>query len=299
MPPILPRVWPTDRLEQDRTSAIRSFVERRMKEGDPEYLRHFQESEALVERLLKASDDLTRLRPAAFLDEVELVEDVARFTTGPPVSADDFRTLLGLKKIHAHDATEVEKGLTLVSHLVDHRRFPWVGEKRRPTPSERHAAVVATASLRAVERARTGRRKAEQDRQEQFVAQTLRTMKLAEVRDVRHVDRDMGPGSFKRGVKFEGKQCDVLVRLYDERFLAIECKSSNSAVNSIKRLNDVFEKAQVWRHERGAKVVTAAVVAGVFDLASLETAQRKGIYLFWEHDLGPLQDYVRATKKTS
>lgn len=299
MPPLLPQVWPSDRLEQDRTSAVRAFVERRMKEGDPEYLRHFRESEALVERLLVASDDLTRLSPAAFLGQVELVEDVGRFTTGPPVSADDFRTLLELKRVHSHKATEVEKALSLVSRLVDHRRFPWVGQGRRPTASERHAAVVATASLRAVERARTGRRKAEQSRQERLVAQTLRAMKLDEVHDVKHVDRDVRPGSFKADVKFEGKQCDVLVRLYDERFLAIECKSSNSAVNSIKRLNDVFEKAQVWRHERGAKVVTAAVVAGVFDLASLKTAQRKGVYLFWEHDLGPLQDYVRATKKAS
>lgn len=278
---------------------MQSFVERRMKEGDPEYLRHFQESETLVERLLVVSDDLTRLRSGAFVNDVDLVEDAARFVTGPPVSADDFRTLLGLKKIHPHDTAEVEKALSLVGGLVDRRRFPWVGEKRRPTPSERHAAVVATASLRAVERARTARRKAEQDRQEKLVAQTLRAMKLEEVRDIKHVDRDMGPGSFKRGVKFEKKQCDVLVRLFDERFLALECKSSNSAVNSVKRLNDVIEKAQAWRTERGAKVVTAAVVAGVFDLAKLEDAQQKGVYLFWEHDLGPLQTYVRGTKKTS
>jgi hypothetical protein len=89
----------------------------------------------------------------------------------------------------------------------------------------------------------------------------------------------------------------VLVRLFDERFLAIECKSSNSAVNSIKRLNDVFEKAEVWRRARGNTVVTAAVIAGVFDLRSLETAQEKSVYLFWEHDLSQLKKYIKATKK--
>jgi len=293
-----PPIWKPDQLDKDRTKAIQIFVDRRLKEGDPDYLRHFRESESMVEEFLTATGDLRLPKPDFFLDRVDLLEDIARFVAGPPVSADDFRTLLGFKKIHVGNAKEVAEALTLIAGLTDPSRFPWFAAGRRPTDTERRSAVVATASLRSVERARTERRSSEQERQEGFVADVFRGMKLAEVTRVAHPERDLPVGSFKRSVKFEGKQCDVLVRLFDERFLAIECKSSNSAVNSIKRLNDVSDKAQVWKAARGAKVVTAAVLAGVFDLQNLDTAQDKGVFLFWEHDLKPLKTYVVATKKT-
>ena len=295
----IPTLWKPEQLERDRTKAIQIFVDRRLKEGDPDYLRHFKESEAMIEELLTVTGDLRSPKPDFFLGSVTLLEDIARFVAGPPVSADDFRTLLGFKKIHAGNENEVEQALALITGLTDPSRFPWFAARRKPTESERRSAVVATASLRSVERARTERRSSEQVRQESFVADVLRGMKLSEVTKVSHADRDLPVGSFKRGVKFEGKQCDVLVRLFDERFLAVECKSSNSAVNSIKRLNDVSDKAQVWKAARGAKVVTAAVLAGVFDLQNLDTAQDKGVFLFWEHDLKPLKTYVVATKKTA
>ncbi len=296
---VVPEAWSSKRLEKDRIRAIQVFVERRLREGDPDYLKHFSESQAMIEEFLSLSGNLLDLDVGKFLDRVSLIEDIARFTTGPPVSADDFKTILGLRRIRAGATAEVEQALAMIRGLIDSTRFGWVSRRKVPSPEERRAAVVATASLRAVERARTGRRSSEQVRQENFVADRLRKMNLKEIATVKHPDRDMPEGSFKRGVNFESKQCDLLIRLYDERFLAIECKSSNSAVNSIKRLNDVFEKAQVWRVQRGAKVVTAAVVAGVFDLKSLETAQEKGVYLVWEHDLTPLKDYITATKKST
>ena len=295
----LPKTWSPDELEVDRTKAIQVFVARRLKEGAPDYLRHYRESEALTESLLALTGNLLKLEPEEFLEKTNLVKDVARFVAGPPVSADDFKTLLGFKGIRRGDAAGIRDALDRIAELVDSSRFPWVSENRQPKPQERRSAVVATASLRAVERARTGRRSAEKERQEPFVAQTMRQMGLAEIGKVNDPDKDLPEGSFRRDVKFEGKQCDILVRLFDGRFLAIECKSSNSAVNSVKRLNDVFEKAQVWARERGTRVDSAAVIAGVVKRNKLEETQDKNIYLFWEHNLGPLKEFILATKKTS
>ena len=292
-------VWPSRQLERDRTRAIQIFVNRRLQDGDPDFMRYFEESEAMIEAFLERTTDLTQPAAQTFLGRIDLLEDIARFVAGPPISADDFRTLLGFKRFHVDQTREVAKGLSLILKLIDPARFPWVASRRAPTAIERRSAVVATASLRAVERARTGRRSFEQSRQETFVAEVLRSMGLTEVTTVRSPEKDLPEGSFKSGVKFEGKQCDILVRLFDERFLAIECKSSNSAVNSIKRLNDVSDKAQVWKVARGAKVVTAGVLAGVFDFRSLDTAQDKSVFLFWEHDLEPLKRYIKATKKAS
>jgi hypothetical protein len=249
--------------------------------------------------LLSLTGNLLKIRPEKFLRKTELVKDISRFVAGPPISADDFKTLLGFKGIRREDLAGIRDALTCIEDLLDPVRFPWVPKKRDPSAQELRSAIVATASLRAVERARTGRRTAEKERQEPFVAETLRDMGLKEIVRVNDPDRDLLEGSFKRDVKFEGKQCDILVRLFDGRFLAIECKSSNSAVNSVKRLNDVFEKAQVWARERGTRVVSVAVIAGVFKLNKLEETQEKNIFLFWEHDLGPLKEFIIATKKTA
>ncbi len=294
---ISPEHWASVQLEQEREKAIQVFVDRRLSEGDPDYLRQFAESERMVAEFLDLSGNLLVAKPEIFLNRVDLLEDIGRFVAGPPISADDFRTLLGIKKLHSGEKSEVSEALALIGSLIDSSRFRWVSEKRKPTKIELQSSIVATASLRAVERARTERRSSEKERQESYVAQFIREIRLNEVERVSHPDNDMLPGSFKRGVKFEGKQCDVLVRLYDERFLTIECKSSNSAVNSIKRLNDVSDKAQVWKTARGAKVITAGVLAGVFDLQSLETAQEKSVFLFWEHNLKPLKSFLVATRK--
>ena len=43
------------------------------------------------------------------------------------------------------------------------------------------------------------------------------------------------------------RKADVVVRLHDTRLMAIECKVSNSATNSVKRLNnDAAVKAGYW-----------------------------------------------------
>lgn len=81
--------------------------------------------------------------------------------------------------------------------------------------------------------------------------------------------------------------------------MPIECKVSNSATNSVKRLNnDAAAKAEEWRKDFGAvQVVPSAVLSGVYKLRNLENAQGRGLHLFWAHNIAQLIDWIAKTKK--
>ena len=96
-----------------------------------------------------------------------------------------------------------------------------------------------------------------------------------------------------------GTRADVIVRLHDGRVLAIECKVSNSGVNSYKRLiHEAAGKATTWYAKLGtAQIVPAAVLSGVFTTANLAKAQNEtNVFLFWTHRLSDLADFVRNAK---
>ncbi len=80
--------------------------------------------------------------------------------------------------------------------------------------------------------------------------------------------------------------------------MPIECKVSNSAINSVKRLNnDVGSKATSWKRDFGLlQVVPTAVISGVYKLHNLIEAQSRGVTIFWGHDLEPLTNWIAATK---
>ncbi len=83
------------------------------------------------------------------------------------------------------------------------------------------------------------------------------------------------------------RKADFIIGVPDGRIMALECKVSNSALNSIKRLNnDAAIKAEIWRQDFGDRnVVPAAVLAGVYKSSHLESAQERGLCLFWSHSL--------------
>ena len=94
------------------------------------------------------------------------------------------------------------------------------------------------------------------------------------------------------------RKADFILRLWDDRVLPIECKVSNSSTNSIKRLNnDAAVKAEVWKRDFGqTQVVPSTVLSGVYKLPNLESAQRRGLAIFWAHDLTSLPDWIERTR---
>jgi len=287
-------------MEAEAERGLTTFVRNRLAEGSAPYCRAFEDARPIVARLFAQTQDLLNLATAASHEEASL-NDALRYLFGPPLSKDDLATLT--KNLHSELTTKNNSNqaiLALVQKFIDPFRFPWLKTGAQPSPAARQAAIDWTTSLWAVERCRTRRRMESSKAQERLVRQMLgRECQLVETQGIRAISAldEIERGHFAGETILANAKADVVVRLKDGRVLAIECKVSNSAINSVKRLNrETVGKAEKWRTRYGLQVITAAVLAGVFKVGDLLEAQQAGVAIFWEHDLAPLRDFVNANK---
>jgi len=284
-------------LDADRLRATKLFVRERMEDGTRAYREAFDRTLPLVERLFTVSRDLADFGDDLLHREPGVLH-AARYLAAPPISADDLVTLVGRspgRRVDA-DLSRVLAGVLRASW--DPVRFPWLCRRRSPTQQERDAAVNWTASIWAIEQLRTARRTQASRRQQGAVERLLLEAGFtleASLRTVGSLD-DLPRGHFARECQIAGTKCDVPIRLRDGRLLALECKVSNSALNSVKRLlRETGGKARQWAAAYGEQIVTGAVLAGVFKLHNLVDAQETyKVSIFWEHDLTPLVDFLSA-----
>lgn len=304
--PTEPPLWDEQRLEADRQLAIAQFRDERIGESLGAYLENFAHYRTVIERLLQATDDLAGL--AAQASEVLADSDLlytARYLAGPPVSTDDLRVLADARLTPASIRADPDSALRVVETILrglDRERFAWVAEEREPSMEERRVAVVATAALIASQRVRTGRQTDAPRRQEGLVKSRLADTGFVEEqpRPIPTVFAAPDVGRFTgECVVGESRKADIVVRLWDGRIMPIECKVSNSELNSIKRLtNDAAVKARVWIDDLGRNnVVPVAVLSGVFGLRHLVEAQDRGLTLFWAHSLDELTSFISATSE--
>ena len=117
-------------------------------------------------------------------------------------------------------------------------------------------------------------------------------------RDIPNLLDAPAPGEFCPESKLGTSKADLVIGLYDRRVLALECKVSNSEVNSVKRVNrEAAQKARAWINDFGQRhVVPGAVLGGVFKPDNLATAQAEGLALFWSHRLVDLRNFIEATQ---
>ncbi len=296
-----PPVWAEQELDFEREKALEHFRQSRHTEPLEMYLELFDDYREVVEEVLEQTVDLARFRDEA----TDLVGDkrkleVIRYLSGPPISEDDLKILIQAQSLTANrfksDPALVDRLVTFIQNWHDRRRFPWINESWEPEEHDRNAAILATTALLAMRRLETMRR-SESKLQERLVATQLRRARYKQVpsRTVHVLSETPKRGEFCQESMFGTRKADVLVGLPDGRIMAIECKVSNSATNSIKRLNnDAAVKATIWKEEFGSsQVVTAAVLAGVYNLRNLKDAQDKGLTIFWSHDLTSMLNWMR------
>jgi XamI restriction endonuclease len=301
---IAPPTWSADELKQESARSIEVFRRRRIEEPLEDYLEAFDEYQGIVEELLESTVDLSKLddQLISVVTDPNLLEAL-RYMVGPPISEDDLKTVaeavLTPSRLRA-DHAMAKKIAQVVLNGLDRRRFPWVIDRREPTESERSAAVLASAALLATSRVQTGRRNTEKQRQEEDVQQALVAAGLARVqpRSMTVLSEAPRSGEFCAESMLGTRKADIIVGLWDGRVMPIECKVSNSATNSVKRLNnDAAAKAEAWRMDFGLRqVVPSAVLSGVYKLHNLEDAQRRGLHLFWAHDIERLVRWIAETR---
>jgi hypothetical protein len=158
--------------------------------------------------------------------------------------------------------------------------------------------VVATA-----QRVQTSRRADERSAVEGAVRGLLTgagwTARSSPRSGIQNVRRDApGHGEFMASAKLGSDEADFVVGLQDGRLLAIECKGSNSEINSRKRINkDVANNAQSWLTKFGHEtIVPAAAIQGVFNARYVAETQEIPVVFFWSHRLEDLRCFLELAK---
>ena len=301
---VQPPRWSAAELAEHAARSAARFREVRLAAGH-EWALQVSEARQRFDRLLAILDAAGTLDvPALQRVSDEGLADVLRYLAGPPVSDDDLRLLAGLQDAGTARGARGEHALVAIrdvlTRLLDPFRFPWIVERRSATDEERRAAALASSILLAAQRLETARRMSGKEAQESSVAAFVEAVGFAPVAAtrVRTLLDGPGAGQFCRECLLGDRKADLLVRLGDTRVLAIECKVSNSAINSVKRVNnDAAAKAEHWLREFGrAQIVAAAVLSGVFKVHNLEQAQERGLALFWAHDLESLGRFIASAR---
>lgn len=300
-----PRFWTPAELEADAARARGLFRQARLDEPLSLYSQFF---EAFVPVFTELIDRLPNLVGGS-LDPAEVADLVAtadartafRYLAAPPVSEDDLKTLAETTLARSAlrgDVVQARHVQEVVLHVMDPHRFPWLREGREPTEPERTTAIVASAVLVAARKVETSRRSDAKQEQEARVKQVLAGLGLVEVprRDIPLLDAAPEPGEFCGESRLGGSRADIVVRLLDGRVMAVECKASNSAVNSFKRVNhEALGKAKAWIEGFGKRqIVPCAVIGGVFNPSNLEAAQAEGLAIVWSHRLDDLHHFIEA-----
>jgi hypothetical protein len=302
---IRPPRWSAEKLEQERRQATELFRKERLEEPLEDYLEAFDEYQANIEDLFETTVDLTELDETTLQFATNLKLFAAfRYLAGPPISKDDLKMVAEVQSVSASSFRRapdaVKRIITVIRMGLDRRRFPWVVDGRDPTEAEKHAAMLASAALMATQHVGTKRRGRSKETQEGIVSAALSGAGFANVarRKVATAADAPEPGQFCGESYLGNRKADFVVRLWDNRIMPIECKVSNSATNSVKRLNnDAAAKAEVCLKEFGTtQVVPSAVLGGVYKLHNLEDAQNRGLALFWAHELKAHTDWIETTR---
>ncbi len=292
-----PPRWTLDQFTEGAARGVEVFRAERLNEAREDYISHFNEARSAIEDLLELSTDLTTLHQtghAAVADYSYL--EALRYIAAPPVSTDDLETLSGVTERDFGANGQWPDVIATVLALLDTQRFPWLTDNREPTEAERHAAIISTAAQIASRRILTARANEAKTAQEELVRLALNRSGFTEVppRVISTLRTAPDSGQFCGESMLGSRKADFVIGLWDDRILAVECKVSNSRINSVKRIkNDAAVKARLWIQEFGDRlIVPAAVIAGVYHPPNLVSAQRDGLTIWWSHDIDQMITWI-------
>lgn len=301
-----PPRWTTTELAEAAATSSAQFRAERLAVSDS-WETHYTHARGKFQLLFEKLNDLNpgAITGGSIAEVYGLgLGDALRYLAGPPISDDDLQVIADVDSIAPgvlkKNPEALRKVFEVIERVIDPYRFPWMEAGGAPTDQQREAALLASSVLMAAQRLATERRNEGKEFQETKVKDYLRHQGFTEVRAMAINTIVKGPQAmqFCAECQLGERKADVVVRLHDTRLMAIECKVSNSATNSVKRLNnDAVVKAEYWIEQFGAaQVVPAAALAGVFKVLNLEQAQARGLSLFWSHDLDKLGAFIDSTK---
>jgi hypothetical protein len=293
-------------IEADAAASRAEFRRRRLGEPLARYLAAFDNAQPEVQRWIDRIEELFAsgvpdLAQMKALLATEGSRAALRYLGAPPISEDDLETLAETRLAGAASQDDsTAKVWAVMRAILDPRRFPWLASGRPATAAQRDAAALATSVLMASQRVQTLRRGDEKAAVEGAVKGLLIGIGWTEAPSrppagVQKLVTDAPPRrTFITQCNLGADNADVIVRLDDGRLLAVECKGSNSEINSRKRLNkEAAQNALAWLGRFGSdQVVPAVALQGVFKARYVAEVQDTPMAIFWSHRLDDLRAFV-------
>lgn len=226
------------------------------------------------------------------------VTEMLRQLTAPPLSQDQFKLLCPAWSKSSEKNDKPVK--SLVARQVAEVVRRWIDPRIIEGLNADRLAEVAAGPLYILARQKyeTDRRTQASRQQEAAVIALLDGLGYAKS-DSRQIDQPwtVGEGRYMHKTTFCGAtkstaEVDIAVGLPGGRLLAIECKVSNDATNSIKRVNDVLKKRESWEKGYGRVLTTGAVLSGVIANKDVLRLSSAGVCVFFSHDLTSLNQYL-------
>jgi len=230
------------------------------------------------------------------------VMELLRQLTAPPLSQDQFKLLCPSwpkgsekpgKKVKPAVAKQVA---TVIRRWIDPRIIEGLEADRLAEVAAGPLYILARQKFETEKRTQASRL------QESGVTSLLDNLGFTKVQS-REIDQPWTVGEENymhkttfRSASRDTAEVDIAVGLPGGRLLAIECKVSNDATNSIKRVNDVLKKRESWEKMYGNVLTTGAVMSGVIMPRDILRLSSAGVCVFFSHDLAPLRKYL-VTKK--
>lgn len=274
---------------------------------------------AIVEQAMVTTSDM-RAVTAALLRANPALVPMLRMTTAPPLARDRLVGLAGVARSLVDSmeranrvpprmkGSELDEALqrigTVLEKLIDSDIFPWLGEKRAPSKTERHRAATIVADRMCGAHADPIIRNAQETRQLAAIEEWLKRRGYR--RGARGIDfRKMVPGTYafrlNVPVTLEGGATTVNIPVdavimpptakAGDLPLLVEAKSAGDFTNPNKRRKEEAKKVSQLTSTYGKAVRYVLFLCGYFDQGYLGYEAADGIDWVWEHRIEDLKEF--------
>lgn len=311
-----------------RKALIKSELDNLKDRQFPTNTRAIQDAITCMETCIQGAYDAnicqTSLSNLMKKDSGGIKREALRYLAYPPISQDDLIATAEIvsftpKTIDAKsapqdsaeipDAKSAKRVMQTIGDSLDSVRFEWlIDPSGFKAKNQEAAALVAakkfalesTAMMMSAQQTQTARRSTEKSELESQVHTLLISQGFAEkpkkkLLNTGDLHKNLAYGEFMKECTVSTENADFVVCLNDGRFLFIECKASNSEINSRKRLNkEATKNVKVWLDAFGNSIVGSCAIRGIFKPDYVIEAQNHGVHIFWAHNLTALSDFLKS-----
>ena len=262
---------------------------------------------AVRRRILKSLIETNYLRDLqASLTKTGAHLLVLRHLFAPPISQDQLKLILpsypkGAEKSAAKlSAVAANEFASAFAARRDPTLTAWLGTNANPTRRQIRKVLHTLTPMISSQIFNTERRSRLAEDQEKAVEALLNSKGWIKARSVVISNTaDLGPQRYMRKTRCKSsrtatKEVDIACGVSTNLILAMECKVSNDATNSVKRVSDVMDKTKAWKEQWGGFIQTAALLQGVIAFKDVARLLDSDVLVFWSHDLKPLSEWLDA-----